>query len=357
MNKGVLGSTPARSFIDLAVSHLSQLGRVALIGGGVLASAAIVAVAVGAEQPRIVGVAHPEDPIVRLTRQVAALEARVRQLESGQTAIENELKKPDVQDDDDAGKSGSNGKSNDKGAKQDSGSGSGSASNSGGKPSAPNSGSSSGSKPDSSGKSDEPTGPLKDVFPTMTLRAPFVVVDAAGKPIFRVNDPSSKGAKAADRGVYIYGNAGTANFELTTVYSGGKFVTQTDNTSYSVSIGALDNASGMKFRAQNKTRAYAGIDTRGRGLIGVFSEDEQLSAALQTNDAGKGLVAVMNGTRPVAFLTQSEAHPGGGNVTVANPEGGGVFSAGYDGEAGTACVNHKQSLHCLGIGLPLQGGQ
>jgi hypothetical protein len=68
----------------------------------------------------------------------------------------------------------------------------------------------------------------------------------------------------------------------------------------------------------------------------------------------KGIVAVFHANNPVAFLTES-THAGGGNVTTTNPAGEGVFSAGYDGDEGSACVDHKRALHCLGIGLPLSG--
>lgn len=62
--------------------------------------------------------------------------------------------------------------------------------------------------------------PPKDVFPVITLRAPFVVVDNAGKPIFRVQDPHAKGTiSGAARGIYYYGDAGTTSFRSQTAFA------------------------------------------------------------------------------------------------------------------------------------------
>ena len=305
--------------------------------------------AAGGAETRVVGVVGSEDKTVaRLTLQLAAMEMRVKKLEGGLIDVQRTLRKADTPDDDGG---------SDKPDKKSAGGGKDASGGSGGQ-GAKDSGPAGGSKTGSSSSDGGISGPLKDVFPTMTLRAPFVVVDSSGKTIFRVNDPGAKGGKSGgDRGVYIYGDAGAANVALTTVYSGGKMVMQTDSGHYSVSVGAVDQGPGMKMRADNKTRAYVGLDNGGRGVVAVYSRDEQPIAGLQSTDADKGLVAVFNSGTPVAFLTQSGAHPGGGNVTTTDPGGNGVFSAGYDGEGGAACVNHKQSMHCLGTGLPLGGGQ
>ncbi len=289
----------------------------------------------GAVDTRVVGVAGSDTTSV-LTREVAELQARVKKLEGQLIDVQRTLKKADTPDDD-----GSADKAESK--------------KNGGAPNSKDPGSTAGDKSNASSKDGDTYSPPKDVFPTMTLRAPFVVVDASGKAIFRVNDPSAKGGKSAgDRGVYIYGPAGAENFALTTVYSGGKMVVQTDSGAYKTTVGALDKVAGIRFRGDNKTRAYIGLDNSGKGNVSIYAGDsEQPIAALQATDAGKGLVAVFNDATPVAFLTQSTANPGGGNVTTTDPGGSGVFSAGYAGDGGAACVNHKQAMHCLGIGLPL----
>jgi hypothetical protein len=73
---------------------------------------------------------------------------------------------------------------------------------------------------------------------------------------------------------------------------------------------------------------------------------------LSTVDS-KGFIAVFSGKHAIAFLTESDKHPGGGNITVTDPGGLGVFSAGFTGEGADVCIDRKSSLKCLGIGLPL----
>lgn len=69
--------------------------------------------------------------------------------------------------------------------------------------------------------------------------------------------------------------------------------------------------------------------------------------------AGKGVVAAYGaGGTPVAILTESKN--GGGNVTVNDPGGSGVFSVGYVGDGANACIDlPKHGLKCFGIGLPM----
>jgi hypothetical protein len=345
----VTAHTPAAGMHPTARCVLRSFAR-ARAPAALFFTAAVVSVSVaGSPETRIGGVVGSDDKTVaHLTIQLAALQMRVKKLEGELIDVQRSVHKADTPDAD-----GGSDKPDKKGADG------GKNTSSGGGPGAKDSSPAGGSKSGSSSSDGDTSGPLKDVFPTMTLRAPFVVVDSSGKTIFRVNDPRARGSKSGgDRGVYIYGDAGAANFALTTVYSGGKMMVQTDSGAYSMSVGAVDTAAGMKFRAQNKTRTYVGLDTRGKGLLAVYTGDsEQPVAGVQSTDEDKGLVAVFNSGTPVAFLSQSGAHPGGGNVTTTDPGGNGVFSAGYDGEGGAACVNHKQSMHCVGIGLPLGGGQ
>lgn len=74
---------------------------------------------------------------------------------------------------------------------------------------------------------------------------------------------------------------------------------------------------------------------------------------LGKSNKGTGFVAVYNGAGTQAgFLLAKD--DGGGNVTVANPLGEGVFSAGYTDDGGNACVaNVKRGVTCVGIGLPM----
>ncbi len=297
----------------------------------------------GAETP-VVGVAGSDSTTV-LTRQVAELQMRVNKLERALLDVQRSLKKADTPDDD-----GGSDKPDKKGAGGKDANGSGGSAGSG---------SAGGGKPDSTSSGGGTDDALKDVLPTMTLRAPFVVVDSSGKTIFRVNDPSARGGKSAgERGIYVYGAAGVANFALTTVFEGGKLVAQSDTADYIATFGAVSTDAGLRVRKGKNLRTIVGMDARGKGYVGISTgDDDTITAGLQATDGGKAMVAVFHSNKPVAFLTESGAHPGGGNVTTTDPGGNGVFSAGYAGEGGEACVNRKQSTHCLGVGLPLGGGQ
>lgn len=118
-----------------------------------------------------------------------------------------------------------------------------------------------------------------------------------------------------------------------------------------------DDGVGTVVKHEGKQRAFMGAADNGGGVVAVFGGDGAHPAAgMQLNQSGGGLVAVFKNDTAISFLTESTNHRGGGNVTTTDPAGKGVFSAGYDGDLGSACVGHKGSLHCLGIGLPLSGG-
>ena len=312
-----------------------------------MSCAVVVLISFGVAQgadTRIVGVAGSNSNTV-LTREVVDLQARVKKLERALSDIQRALKKPDEPDSDDSDKP-------DKPDKQ-SGSGKDSSGNAGAKDAS----SSTGGKPDSASHDGDEN--LKEVFPAMTLRAPFIVVDSAGKAIFRVNDPHAKGGSSGgERGAYIYGDAGTANTSLIAFSGGGRVIAQNDKANLSSALNVVADNAGVKVVKDKRVQTYMGLVDGAKPFVAVFSADDNAAAGLQLADSGKGLVAVFNGQSPVAFLSQSVAHPGGGNVTATDPGGSGVFSAGYTGEGGDACVNRKQGTRCVGAGsLPLGIGQ
>jgi hypothetical protein len=226
----------------------------------------------------------------------------------------------------------------------------------GGETAAKDSGSVGGGK---TGSAPNKSGPVaqKDPVPTMTLRAPFVVVDSAGKAIFRVNDPHAVGGSKSggERGVYVYGEAGKANFQLQTVYEGAKFVALSDSGEYVATFGAVSTDAGIRIRKGAITRAFVGMDSGGKGNISIATgPDDKTTVGMQVSALGKPMVAVFSDNNAIAFLTQSAG--GGGNITATDAAGVGLFSAGHvGGQDGETCVNRKHSLHCLGIGLPLSG--
>jgi hypothetical protein len=94
----------------------------------------------------------------------------------------------------------------------------------------------------------------------------------------------------------------------------------------------------------------------GRGSVNVFGKSDSALASIGVDDNGQGVVAVRDGAgKAVAFLTGSSSGQGG-NIMATNPAGDGVFSAGWNGEEGAACVNLKNGMWCMGKNLPLQHG-
>lgn len=324
-------------------------------------SLVLTAVGTGAAESTLKGEAGAEDTIPKLQHQIAALEMRIRQLELGQAAINSKINKVDLPDtaEDDPGsgakKPANNGKGTGAPDKGPDGGGASAGAKSGGgatdgvgplqnMPGKPSNGSG------GSGGNANRTGNNR-------VTAPFIVVDTAGKVIFRVQDPSAAGGEGGgDRGIYVFNEQGQSTAQLVSLHGGGKLKVQKPATDNYVAVAANDDATGTIVRVNGKQRAFMGAASNDGGVVAVFGGDGQHAAAgLQLSQGGGGLVAVFKNDTPISFLTESTSHPGGGNVTATNPAGDGVFSAGYDGAQGAACVGHKGALHCLGIGLPMTG--
>ncbi|MDE1923944.1 MAG: hypothetical protein KGL92_11400 [Gammaproteobacteria bacterium] len=119
-----------------------------------------------------------------------------------------------------------------------------------------------------------------------------------------------------------------------------------------VTAAANNDGLGLKVRSDGHSLAWigAGVDSAD-GQVLIFGHDHAV-AGLQTYSGGKGQMTVWNAAgQPVAFLAESDKNSGG-NVTVANGSGTGVFSAGATADGGDACADHKGHLHCLGVSIP-----
>jgi len=261
------------------------------------------------------GVAVTPDPVPALIQRIAALEQRVKRLEDGQVAIQLSRRNSGIAGDA-PGPGGKGGKDANAAA----------------------------------GNSESPKGTAQ----VMTVRAPFVVVDDSGKTVFAVQGPAGQGAAAGvARGVYYYGETGVPSVAITNGNGGARLVVQNDTGDISTRLVAFDRSFGAVFVLQNDAKTvFMQTDSAGH-FVGVLQPDGQHYAAALSRTTDRSMAAVYNERGPVAFLTGSTS-PGGGNVTTTNPGGEGVFSAGYDGQLGTACVNRKQGTTCLGIGLPLR---
>jgi hypothetical protein len=117
-------------------------------------------------------------------------------------------------------------------------------------------------------------------------------------------------------------------------------------------MGSTQKALGLTVKHAGAPLAYVGWNDERTGTVLVYAAGNDPVASV-TTDGGKGVVGVLNNGIMVAYLSENRKHPGGGELTVADPGGNEVFNAGYTGEGGEACVNHKGSLKCLGIALPL----
>ena len=308
-------------------------------------------------QTGIRGIAVSEDPVAKLKRQVAELQDRLAKVEKVEAAINRRLDKTDVEDDgsgDDSKKAP--GKS--KAGAPDKSSGGGSTD------SRPTSGSGSGSGDlkdvpgKSSGGSNAGNGNGGGNSSSALTRvvAPFVVVDKTGKEILRVQDPAvGSGQGGGERGLYVFDEHGQTVAQLVNSHGGGKLKVQMPASNNYVATAANNDAIGSVVKQDGKQRAFMGLSGNG-GLMAIYRGNGDLpSAAMQLALNNSGLVAVFRGDTAISYLTESDS-PGGGNVTATDPAGKGVFSAGYDGSQGAACIGHKGQLHCLGIGLPLSGG-
>lgn len=157
--------------------------------------------------------------------------------------------------------------------------------------------------------------------------------------------------------IEVFNNDGQTALTMASEEGGGVVTAQKpgDDGTH-VAMGVTTGDVGLRVKDGGHSRAYIGTSASGPGVAYVFGSTEVPSAGLQSYDNGKGEVAVFNSSgMPIAFLDESDKHAGGGNVTLTDPAGNGVFSAGFDGEQGAACVGHKDKLHCLGIGLPGMG--
>lgn len=163
------------------------------------------------------------------------------------------------------------------------------------------------------------------------FEVPFIVEDKFHKPIVEISDEPGRW------GLTVYGkNVGRVS--LGSNEDGG----------YIGIIGS--NGLITKEAPAPKPATLATIDADGFQYYGKVS---RTALASLTSFEGRGLVRVNNQTgKAVAFLIEKDNQ--GGSVTVADPNGDGIFSAGFTGDGGNACIsNMKRGLKCLGIGLPM----
>lgn len=160
---------------------------------------------------------------------------------------------------------------------------------------------------------------------------------------------------AGDGKLWISDKSGKTVAGVFATDNGGvvKVMKNGDPTTYT-SMSAINAGMGLAVRVAGIRKSYVGTNSEGNGGVYVYGHGDNPAAVLTTIKGGKGLIAVFNDLAAIAMLAESDKHPGGGEVSVTDPDGNGVFAAGYAGDGGEACVNRKSGLKCLGVGLPLQ---
>ncbi|GFE83585.1 hypothetical protein GCM10011487_55850 [Steroidobacter agaridevorans] len=178
------------------------------------------------------------------------------------------------------------------------------------------------------------------------ITAPFEVVGRTGKVILRVAD---KVSSTSGEGAQVTIGAGDAGNYGVRVYK--------DGATFVAGVGQARGGAGLVAVMDENGSLVASMSARDRS-VSVY-EGDKAAASLVLDDTG-GTVAIYQGSQAVAYLTRS-SHGNGGNVTLTDGKGFGVFSAGAASDGGgEACLNRvtgggKQRNVCLGIELPSMG--
>jgi len=198
------------------------------------------------------------------------------------------------------------------------------------------------------GGADKPVATLQ----TETAGASLTIFGAGAKPFATL--------QSDDDGGNLWVNDKTGQKVAGVVASDGggvvKVMKSDDQKTYTA-INAVNAGLGLAVRKAGVRLVFAGAsgENGDKGSFFVYGSGENPVAGVTSYGGGKGLVAIFNQeSRAIAMLAESDKHPGGGNITASAPNGDGIFSAGFTGEAGDACVTRKTGLWGMGTNLPLQ---
>lgn len=177
------------------------------------------------------------------------------------------------------------------------------------------------------------------------VQAPFDVVGSGGRVILRVTD---KGSESGAR-VVIGPGSGGDNYSVRVLSAGGTVLSTMGQSREGPGFVTASDASG---------NVAAVLNGQLRGFQAYNSAGE-VKAVVTGRDSGP-LIAVLNGSVPIAFLGQSQKG-GGGSVGTRSNSDGAIFLADMDGgDVGKVCVNRRTSGgsirgDCVGQGLPTIG--
>lgn len=178
---------------------------------------------------------------------------------------------------------------------------------------------------------------------------------ASGGTGVRVRSNQSTLAELSKTGLTVQGSNGS---RATLTQSQGKNMALRlypgPDREYAAVVGMFPDGSGAVQVADNTGQIVAAMISPNaeQGQIGVLTKNVLVASINNSDMAGEGAVVVRAPSGlAVAHMTSND---GGGNVTTTNPGGEGVFSAGWNGQEGAACVNTKSGQWCMGKNLPLQ---
>ena len=175
------------------------------------------------------------------------------------------------------------------------------------------------------------------------VQAPFEVVGRDGKAILRVSDSVPRASGGGAR--VTIASSSTSGYGVRIYNAGDQLIGGLVESSAGGAIVAVMDGAGQ----------LAGNMNGGSRNISVFGPAGDALAGMSAGQRG-GTVAVYNGGKPIAYLTQATTGAGG-NVTTLQNNGGQAFSAGATPSGGgEACVNRVTANGargaCLGIALP-----
>jgi hypothetical protein len=186
----------------------------------------------------------------------------------------------------------------------------------------------------------------------LEFKLPFVLMDSSGKPAVTITQTPAgplmqilaNGRAAVEMGFGPRGNA-----RMAVLTPGGV-------PAAVMGVGPEGIAAVQVYTKGGQLSAALQGDGAGGATVGVSRDGRNFLAALGLGDKG-GSVVVRNDAAAAVAALQLGSNGTGGNVTLYDAAGRGVFSAGNaTGGWGEACVTRQTGrTHCLGIGLPGMG--
>jgi hypothetical protein len=216
----------------------------------------------------------------------------------------------------------------------------------------------------------------------LTVKAPFIVVDAQNKPIIKVDYP----AHGLPRGIMAYSEDGAPSAQFSVISSGDGLISvrraggPKDAFWNAVSIGVNDEGNGsVVVRNHDRIVGELGNDTSGngtlvvsdmagkpivkaqekgtdpRGLL-VLNSQGQIAAQSTVRLSGAGLVMALSESGKASASITAEAN--GGSVQVMNPTGVGVGALlAREGGGRIALTGPAGGKTAVGLSVEASGGK